>query len=165
MRIGIVWWVLAAAIVAADARAQELAPPGYPLQGLQAVTVSVLPPVLSEKVPDLTAEALQRLAEDTLRVAGVPVPKTGPAPQLSYLLLRLTVVDSAGGPRGYSADLRLMEVVTLSRDMKMKTQAATWYGGLSGPADQQDLTVRVNDAVRRVCQRFAADYTSANPKR
>jgi hypothetical protein len=152
----------------------ETLPPGYPLQGLGAIRVeAVEPTIIGREFPELSAAALQSAAEIRLKERGVPLFRAGrdplipgsPMPELAYLSLRVSVVNSPTGPRGYSVNLRLMEPVTLWRGDKLKPTAATWDGSVSGPADQNDLVQRLHQAVDRVCNSFASDYVAANPKR
>jgi hypothetical protein len=138
------------------------------LKGLRGVSVSVK---IVRDNPDtlslLKETQLAGIAEMTLQKAGIEI--LPPSPEVGLYVVIVNVA-SAGPEGAYIAmhvQTSLMQIVNLSRDITLKTEAQTWPSlGQSrfGVVSIAIAKSAVERAVKDQAATFAADFKAANPK-
>jgi hypothetical protein len=138
------------------------------LKGLRGVSVSVK---IIRDNPDtlslLNETQLAGIAEMTLQKAGIEI--LPPSPEVGLYIIIVNIA-SAGPDSAYIAmhvQSSLMQIVNLSRDITIKTEAQTWpslgqsrFGVVSIAIAKTAVERSVNDQALT----FAADFKAANPK-
>jgi hypothetical protein len=138
------------------------------LKGLRGVSVSVKiirddPNTLSL----LKETQLAGIAETTLQKAGIEI--LPPSPEVGLYVIVVNIASA--GPEGtYIAmhvQTSLMQIVNLSRDITIKTEAQTWPSlGQSrfGVVSIAIAKSAIEQTVKYQASTFAADFKVANPK-
>jgi hypothetical protein len=138
------------------------------LKGLRGVSVSVKiirddPNTLSL----LKETQLAGIAEMTLQKAGIEILPPSPEVGLYIVLVNITPTDREGTNFAMHVQSSLMQIVNLSRDATIRTEAQTWPSlGQSrfGVVSIAIAKSAVERAVKDQASFFAADFKAANPK-
>lgn len=138
------------------------------LKGLHGISVSVKiirddPNTLSL----LKETQLAGIAEMTLQKAGIEILPPSPEVGLYVVIVNITPTDRQGANIAMHVQSSLMQIVSLSRDTTIKTEAQTWPSlGQSrfGVVSVVIAKSAVERAVRDQAGTFAADFKAANPK-
>jgi hypothetical protein len=138
------------------------------LKGLRGVSVSVKiirddPNTLSL----LQENKLAGIAETTLQKAGIEVLPPSPEVGLYVVLVNITPTDSQGANFAMHVQSSLMQIVHLSRDTTIRTEAQTWPSLGQSRFGVVSLVIAksaIERAVRDQASFFAQDFKAANPK-
>jgi hypothetical protein len=138
------------------------------LKGLRGVSVSVKiirddPNTLSL----LKDNQLAGIVEMTLQKAGIEILPPSPEVGLYVVLVNVTPTDRNGVNIAMHVQSSLMQIVNLSRDPAIKTEAQTWpsLGQVRfGIASIAIAKTAIERAVKDQANTFANDYNSANRK-
>ena len=139
------------------------------LRGLKGVRVLVEDFASEVEKAGLTKNQLQPHIEDRLRRAGIK-PLTQDecfvTPGEPYLYVNINLNFRKADPNIYSfsIDIGVIQNVTLDRDSKQKTYAATWSTGGVGSIEKEFLP-RLKDSVDDLLDLFIKSYLAVNPKK
>jgi len=128
------------------------------LRGVVAVNVVIDPVAAEIEKEGVTADGLRMRLEEGLRNAGIQSDTTGTA----FLALRLRSVRAARGPLSIAITIALYQPVTLVRDPKVKTAAATWEVDTVILADTKQVYRACMDSADELTGRFVTAYRSVN---
>jgi hypothetical protein len=115
----------------------------------------------------LKEEDLQRDIEFALQTAGIEVRRPTPDVGLYVVIVNVAMTDKNGLACAFHVQSSLLQIVNLSRDPSIKTEAKTWpavsearFGVLPLNMAKRLITQSVKDQTAH----FAEDYKAANPK-
>jgi len=139
------------------------------LRGLKGVRVLVEDLASEVGKAGLTKNQLQADIEDKLRKAGIKAltqDECFATPGEPYLYVNINLNFRKADPNIYSfsIDIGVIQNVTLDRDPKQKTYAATWSTGGVGSIKQEFLP-RLKDSVDDLLDLFIKSYLAVNPKK
>jgi hypothetical protein len=136
------------------------------LKGMRVLVEDLAPEV--EKA-GLTKNQLQADIEDRLRKAGIKTltqDECFATPGEPYLYVNISLNFRKGDPNIYSfsIDIGVIQNVTLDRNPKQKTYAATWSTGGVGSIEKELLS-RLKGSVDDLLDLFIKAYLAVNPKK
>jgi hypothetical protein len=139
------------------------------LRGLKGVRVLVEDLASEVGKAGLTKNQLQADIEDKLRKAGIKAltqDECFATPGEPYLYVNINLNFRKADPNIYSfsMDIGVIQNVTLDRDPKQKTYAATWSTGGVGSIEKEFLP-RLKDSVDDLLNLFIKSYLAVNPKK
>jgi hypothetical protein len=138
------------------------------LKGLRGVAVSVkITRDKPETLSLLKENELQGEVEIALQNAGIEVLRPTPDVGLYVVLVNVAAVGQDGMTCAIHVQSSLLQIVQLSRDTTIRTEAQTWpalsqarYAVVSLAITKSTIVRTVKDQVKD----FAEDYKAANPK-
>jgi hypothetical protein len=138
------------------------------LKGLRGVAVRVI--IVRDDanmLPFLKEQALQGEVELALQIAGIEIARPTPEMGLYVVLAKVTAASNDKLNIAIHVQSSLLQIVNLSRDTTIKTEALTWPSfGQSrfGVVSVAIAKSTVEKAVKEQVNDFANDWKAANPK-
>jgi len=138
------------------------------LKGLRGVAVSVKITRDKENTLSLLKEAeLQRDVEITLKKAGIELLQPTADVGLYIVLVKVASASQDGLNVAMHVQSSLLQIVQLSRDSAIKTEAQTWPAvshARFGAASIAIAPGMITQSVKDQAKDFVEDYLAANPK-
>ncbi len=138
------------------------------LKGLRGVAVKVM--IVRDDasmLPLLKEQTLQGEVEVALQSAGIEIARPTPEVGLYVVLVKVTAANNDKLNVAMHVQSSLLQIVNLSRDTTIKTEALTWpsfgqsrFGVVSVAIAKSTIEKTVKDQVKD----FANDWKAANPK-
>ena len=128
------------------------------LRGVIGVNVVIDPVAPEIQKEGVTTEGLRTRLEERMRDAGIQLDTTSNA----FLALRVRSVRAARGPLAIAMTIGLYQGVTLVRDPKVKTAAATWEVDTVILTDTKQVYAACMDSATDLAGRFVTAYQSVN---
>ena len=138
------------------------------LKGLRGVAVKVM--IVRDDanmLPFLKEQTLQGEVEVALQSAGIEIARPTPEVGLYVVLAKVTAASNDKLNIAMHVQSSLLQIVNLSRDMTIKTEALTWpsfgqsrFGVVSVAIAKSTIEKTVKDQVND----FTNDWKAANPK-
>ena len=120
------------------------------------------------KKAGLTSEQIQTAVEEKLKQLGIKVVSEEECSKLPGSPVLYVNISARRRPRTptfvFHIDVGLLQKVTLVRDAKIRIMSITWSKGRLGHCPARAFAKSVQEAVEYLMNRFAKDYTVANPK-
>jgi hypothetical protein len=139
------------------------------LKGLQSVAVKVI--IVRDgpsTLPFLKETALQQEVEFALQGAGLEIARPTPDVGLYVVLVKITTASENNLNIALNVQSSLLQIVNLSRDTTIKTEAQTWPSLVQGRFGVDSIAIAkstIEKAVKEQAKDFADDWKAANPKR
>jgi hypothetical protein len=138
------------------------------LKGLRGMAVKVM--IVRDgpdTLPFLKETALQQEVEFALQSAGLEIANPTPEVGLYVVLVKVTAASNDNLNFAMHVQSSLLQIVNLSRDMTIKTEAQTWpsfgqsrFGAISVAIAKSTIEKTVKEQVKD----FTNDWRAANPK-
>jgi hypothetical protein len=128
------------------------------LRGVTAVNVVIDPLAPEIEKEGVTMDGLRTRLEERMKDAGIQMDTTSNA----FLALRVRSVRAARGPLAITMTIGLYQAVTLVRDPKVKTAAATWEVDTVILTDAKQVYAACMDSATELAGRFVTAYQSVN---
>src|SRR6476620_7584894 len=128
------------------------------LRGVTAVNVVIDPLAPEIEKEGVTMDGLRTRLEERMKDAGIQMDTTSNA----FLALRVRSVRAARGPLAITMTIGLYQPVTLVRDPKVKTAAATWEVDTVILTDTKQVYAACMDSATELAGRFVTAYQSVN---
>jgi len=121
------------------------------------------------KKAGLRSEQIQSDVEDKLKQEGISVVSEEESLRLAGSPVLYVNISAYKRKRTaafvYHIDVGVLQRVALVRDPKIRIMSITWTKGRLGYCPAKALVTSVRETVGYLMDRFADDYTAANPKR
>jgi hypothetical protein len=144
----------------------QFAPSKEVLRGLAGVRVIVMfdRPTRAEAFDEVKRPGVLKMLEDDtkakLEKAGIPFSRSKFADNKDYA--RLIILAKLDEPNGFETEVKLLQLVRLTRDPSIEFDAVTWR--LGGVGNKLEMPI-VRSQIADLIDRFIQDYLSVNPKR
>jgi hypothetical protein len=138
------------------------------LKGLRGVAVKIM--IVRdgpETLPFLKEAGLQKDVEFALQSAGLEIASPTPEVGLYVVLVKVTAATNDNLNFAMHVQSSLLQIVNLSRDTTIKTEAQTWpsFGqGRFGVVSVAIAKTAIEKAVKEQAKDFTDDWKTANPK-
>ena len=138
------------------------------LKGLRGVAVKVI--IVRDgpdTLPFLKETALQQEVEFALQSAGLEIARPTPEVGLYVVLVKVTAASNDNLNFAMHVQSSLLQIVNLSRDTTIKTEAQTWPSFVQGRFGVISVAIAkstIEKTVKEQAKDFTDDWKAANPK-